>query len=322
MRTLPDFAAKRSLRSSSAFFGLLLVSGIALGAAAQAAEPIGKSEKIENRVTGLVDNKSRVLVVPDAVHREEVIRTEAKAQAHLKLNDESDLRLGPDASLKLDATVFSGKAGAAMELARGTMRFVSGNGPKGSYLIKTPVATVGLRGTTVEVTIRNNRTYVSLHDGAAEICTRSGRCMALTNACTFLSVDNRGVTTPQPLNRRTPTFSSQCTGDFCVQDRCSQQLSNANPTPPAATPRAPRPPKANPPRQNPPKKRPPRASRLADDEYDVDEPVPLGPRAAPPPIFVPIPGFSIGPVIGPGRVPGMPRSPQAPVRIPGKRGLF
>jgi len=317
VRTPPVFAAKRPPRVLLAALGVFL-----LAFSSEAAEPIGQSEKIENRVSGLVENNTRVLAVPDPVHREEIIRTETKAQAHLRLKDESDLRLGPDASLKLDATVFSGKPGAAMELARGTMRFVSGNGPKGSYLIRTPVATVGLRGTTVEVTIRNNRTYVSLHEGAAQICTRSGRCMDLTDACTFLSVDSRGVTLPQPLNRRTPSFSGQCTGDFCVQDRCSQQLSNTNPAPPAATPRTPRPPKANPPRQNPPKKRPPRASRLADDEYDVDEPVLIGPRHAPPPIFVPIPGFTIGPVIGPGRGPRMPGSPNYPTRIPGKRGLF
>lgn len=275
---------------------------------ASAAEVIGKAEKVENRVTARIETQDRTLAVPDAVHRDEMVRTEAKAQARLRFNDETDLRLGPDAAIKLDAFVFSGKKEAAMELMQGTMRFVSGNGPKGSYQIKTPVATIGLRGTTVEVTIRQGRTYVSLHEGAAQVCTRSGRCMDLSNACTYLYVDNRGVTLPQPLSNRVPTYSGQCTGDFCVVDRCSPQLSGApGATPPAATPRA-TPPRATPPKAQPPKNKMPRPRRrgsVQEEEIIVDEPEYLPPRGG----FI-VPGLQIGPGwIGPGRGPRYPGRP-------------
>lgn len=324
MTPLSPRFSKRFARLAAVLAGATLLS---LPGVSVAADAIGKAEKIENKVTGLVDGQNRALAVPDAVHRDETIRTEAKAQAHLRFSDESDLKLGPDARLKLDAFVFSGKKDAAMELVSGTMRFVSGNGPKGSYLIKTPVATVGLRGTTVEVTVRGGRTFVSLHDGAAQICTRSGRCMDLTNACTFLSVDNRGVTLPQPLSRGTPSYSGQCTGDFCVSDRCSQQLSGSGPqTPGAAPPRA-TPPRATPPKKQQPRRPPPR--RVVDDEYDVDEPVYIPPRGHAPPVFVPIiPGFTIGPGFGPrgprypGGRPQVPTQPRFPGRVPGTRGPF
>lgn len=269
-------------------------------------EPIGKAERIENRVHGQQGTAPRPLAVTDPVHRDERVTTEDQSQAHLRFRDETDLRLGPKAAIKLDAFVFSGNKTAAMELSRGAMRFVSGNGPKGSYLIRTPVATVGLRGTTVEVTVINNRTYVSLHEGAAQVCTRTGRCMELTQACTYVSVDARGVTLPQRLSSRLPVYSAQCTGDLCAVDRCTPAIKGqANAVPPPAA----RPPRLRPPRQEP--RRPTRPRRaMVEEEIIIDEPVYRGPRY---PVFQP--GFP-GLIIGPGR-PNRPVYPRTPPRGPG-----
>jgi len=297
------FTPLRSLPHGATFALSLVVAMPAF-----AAEEIGKAERIENAVTGRIDALARNLAVPDVVHRNEQITTKEAAQAHLRFKDETDLRLGPQASLKLDAFVYSGDAKSGMELAAGAMRFVSGTGPKGSYRITTPVATIGLRGTTVEVTIRNGRTYVSLHEGEAEICTRSGRCMDLKDACTYLYVDARGVTLPQPLTSRVPTYSGQCKGDFCAMDRCTPQIKGERGvTPPAATPPKAKPPKAKPPKGNPPRKR---ASYEVIEEDIIDEPVIRRPGAA-----AIVPGLLLIPgLIGPGRG----RYPGG-IRVPGTR---
>jgi hypothetical protein len=278
---------------------ILVILG--LGAPLRAAETIGKAERIENRVSGEIAGGNRMLVVPDAVYRDEMLRTGEKSQALIRFIDETDLRLGPKAAIKLDAFVFSGKRNAAMELIEGSMRFASGNGPKGSYLIRTPVATVGLRGTVVEVAVRGNRTFVSLHEGEARVCTRSGRCMELRSACTYLSVDNRGVSLPQPLSRRMPGFSTECTGEFCVTDRCQASLSSTG---------AGAPPAAAPPRTRPPKKvkppRPRRRGRVQEEEIIIDEPEYLPPRGR---VFVP--GIFLEPGFTPPRFPGA-RPPRWP----------
>lgn len=295
---------------------LIAIAGGGSQAIAQTSAPerIGKAEKIENKVSGAINGQNRALNVPDEVHRDETIRTEAKSQALIRFTDETDLRLGPQATLKLDAFVFSGKKDAAMELASGSMRFVSGKGPKGSYLIKTPVATIGLRGTTVEVTVRDGRTYVSLHEGQAQVCTRSGRCMDLNTACTYLSVDRRGVTTPQPLSNRVPTFSGGCTGEICVVDACTPQLTSAPAArPPAATP----PPRATPPRATPPRgQRPPRArnpGRFVEEDVIVEEePFYERPRRPRYPVDV-YPGFPVDPGFD------RPRRPRYPEGRPGGR---
>lgn len=287
---------------------LVLIAGVA-GSPVFAAETIGKAEKIEKSVSGEVDGAKRDLKVPDEVHRDEMIRTGNEAQGHFRFSDETDLKLGPKASLKLDAFVFSGKKDAAMELVSGSMRFVSGKGPKGSYLIRTPVATIGLRGTTVEVTVRDGRTYVSLHEGQVQVCTRSGRCMDLNNTCTYLSVDRRGVTTPQPLSNRVPTYSGACKGEFCVVDSCTPQLSSP--------PRADRP-KARPLREL---KKVPRKvkaplrgrgpGRYVEEEIILDEPTYVRPRPPRYPVDV-VPVFPVDPgFIRPGRPPrgGYPTRP-------------
>lgn len=298
----------RMARAPLAAFLVLLPAIQSLPALAN--EVIGKAETIENRVLGQQGEAPRPLAVPDPVHRNERVTTEDKAQARLRFKDETDLRLGPKASIKLDAFVYSGEKNAAMELSTGAMRFVSGNGPKGSYIIRTPVATVGLRGTTVEVSVINNRTYVSLHEGAAQVCTRSGRCMELTQACTYVSVDGRGVTLPQRLSSRLPVYSAQCTGDFCVVDRCTPQIKGqGGVVPPAA-----RPPRATPPKAPPPRPQRPRRVVVEEEEI-IDEPIYRRPSY---PALVPvIPGLIIGPGFGRpsfpgsgGRYPG--RIPQGP----------
>lgn len=295
----------RSRTGRAVLPGMLVLVASLSAVPVLAAETIGKAEKIEKAVSGEIEGARRDLKVPDDVHRDEMIRTGDEAQGHFRFSDETDLRLGPKASLKLDAFVFSGKKDAAMELVSGSMRFVSGKGPKGSYLIRTPVATIGLRGTTVEVTIRNGRTYVSLHEGQVQVCTRSGRCMDMSNACTYLSVDRRGVTTPQPLSNRVPTYSGQCRGEFCVVDSCTPQLSGApGATPPggAAPPRA-TPPKAKPPRKakSPPRGRGP--GRYVEEEVILDEPEYVRPRRPRYPVDV-IPVFPVDPgFIRPGRPP-------------------
>lgn len=309
----PETSRSASRLASPVLLGLVLilplaVSGPVLAQASSAAEPIGKAETIENRVNGQKGSEPRPLAVTDPVHRDERISTEEKAQAHLRFKDESDLRLGPKAAIKLDAFVYSGKQGAAMELTSGAMRFVSGNGPKGSYMIRTPVATIGLRGTTVEVTVAGNRTFVSLHEGAAQVCTRTGRCMDLTNACTYVSIDNRGVTLPQRLTSRLPVYSAQCSGDFCVVDRCTPQVKGQGgaATPPAATP-----PRATPPRKQPPRTQRPRRV-MVEEEIIIDEPVyrrPYNPGLAP--IIPVLPGL----IIGPGR-PSRPMTPGFRPRSP------
>ena len=207
---------------------LLLLTGSGVAAPADAAEVIGAAETISNRVTGELPGARRTLV-PDAdVHRNEMIRTEAAAAARLRFADRSDLRIGPQAQIRLDAFVFSGKTSSAMNLTRGALRFVSGNGPTGSYQIRTPVATIGLRGTSVDVVLRQGQVFVTLLDGAARVCTASGQCTDLVNRCDYVVAGGGRAEPARPLTSNIPTFNSACTGPGCGSPVCT---SSASPSP-------------------------------------------------------------------------------------------
>lgn len=214
--------------------GLLLPGAFLPTGAARAAEVIGAAETVSNRVVGELPGAKRVLAPDSDVHRNELIRTEAEAAARLRFADRSDLRLGPLAQIRLDAFVFSGNANSAMNLSRGALRFISGNGPTGSYQIRTPVATIGLRGTGVDVVLRQGRAFVTLLEGAAQVCGSAGACTELANRCDYVEVAGGRAQPARPLTSNIPTFNSACTGAACGATICTSSASPSRSGPPAS----------------------------------------------------------------------------------------
>lgn len=219
--------------------GATIAMLLAVCAGLDAAEVIGAADTIANRVTGEIASRKRVLAESDSVHRDEIVQTDRAASARILFRDASDLRLGANARIKLSSSVYGGQQGATLELSRGALRFVSGNGPVGSYQIRTPVATIGLRGTGIGIVITAGRTYVTLLDGAAQVCTRGGRCSLLASRCSYVAVDRAGVSAPQPLRAGIPSFASVCRGPACGADTCGVSAAPAPspaPSPPGYDP--------------------------------------------------------------------------------------
>ena len=55
----------------------------------------------------------------------------------------------------------------AIRMTSGAFRFVTGNSDKAAYKITTPLATIGVRGTILDVLSQRGRTIVVLQEGAA-----------------------------------------------------------------------------------------------------------------------------------------------------------
>ncbi|MCZ8259460.1 MAG: FecR family protein [Beijerinckiaceae bacterium] len=204
--------------------------------AAQPAQIIGAAEIVENRVSGEVAGIKRQLAPEAEVYRNELIRTEAASSTRLRFADRSDLRLGPAAQIRLDSAIYTGQAGTAVTLSRGALRFVSGSGPVGTYQIRTPVATIGLRGTTVDVVLRQGRAFVTLVDGAAQVCI-GNRCSQLTNRCDYVEAGSGQVRPAQRLTPNIPTFNTACRGAACGSGGCTASAAGApgSPGPAAAS---------------------------------------------------------------------------------------
>jgi len=110
--------------------------------------------------------QTAILNIGNDVSFNEVITTDADGQAQLLFLDRSALTVGPNAKLSIDEFVYNpntkeGKL--AINAAVGVFRFVGGQLSKsGDVTLKTPVATIGIRGAVALVTVTPTSVSASL----------------------------------------------------------------------------------------------------------------------------------------------------------------
>jgi ferric-dicitrate binding protein FerR (iron transport regulator) len=164
--------------------------------------------------------------------RDEIVRTGLDSAARLVMSDSTNLSLGPNASLKLDRTVFDDEThyrDVAVRLTSGAFRFVTGNSEKAAYKITTPLATIGVRGTTLDILSQLVHTIVNLQECQASVCTVSFECIQLLNpGDTAVITLSGGKTTIKKTNNPPWTFAKSCSA---AAGLCSAtQYASASPT--------------------------------------------------------------------------------------------
>jgi len=136
------------------------------GAEAQNASKIGIASAVKNRVEGSAGGGLRPLSAGSDVFTREVVRTGEESTAQLLFLDETSLAIGPQSEVTLDRFVYDPNRGAGsvvLNATRGAFRFATGSQQSSSYQIRTPVATIGVRGTLFDVNIvRNAQGQLSL----------------------------------------------------------------------------------------------------------------------------------------------------------------
>jgi hypothetical protein len=146
--------------------------------------------------------------------RNEVVHTGADSAARLVMTDSTNLSLGPNATITLDRTVFNDEHSyreIAVRLATGAFRFVTGHSEKAAYKINTSLATIGVRGTILDILSQKNSTIVVLQEGASNVCTPAGQCVQLTEpGQTAIITSSGGKITIQKTNTPPWSFASYC----------------------------------------------------------------------------------------------------------------
>jgi hypothetical protein len=210
---------------------LCLVAGLAANPA-HAQARVGQAVIIKNEVVRVAGSATSQINVGDGLLRDETVRTGLDSAARLVMADSTNLSLGPNATLKLDRTVFNDEHSyrqIAIRLTTGAFRFVTGHSEKAAYKITTALATIGVRGTTLDLLVQRGRTTVVLQDGASTVCTTNGQCVQLTqpgDTAVITSVD--GKITIQKTNTPSWTFAQNCAA---AAGLCAvTQLADANPT--------------------------------------------------------------------------------------------
>ena len=108
-------------------------------------EAIGSATSVKPQA----EANTRMLSGGSTVYSKELIHTGDAGVADLQFHDNSNLSVGPKSNVRLDKFVYDPNKSAgsvAVEATRGSFRFVTGSQSKGSYQVKTPYGTLGIRG--------------------------------------------------------------------------------------------------------------------------------------------------------------------------------
>ena len=200
----------------SVFYSSALFLAAAWGAnPAHAQARVGEAAVIKNDVVRVMASGNNRINVGDGVLRNEVVRTGLESAARLVMADSTNLSLGPNATITLDRTVFNDEHSyrdIAIRLTSGAFRFVTGHSEKTAYRITTPIATIGVRGTILDILSQRGKTTVVLQEGASRVCTLGGQCIELTQpGDTAVITLAGGKVTIQKTNNSPWTFAASCT---------------------------------------------------------------------------------------------------------------
>src|SRR3981189_3807355 len=169
---------------------------------------------IKNEVVRVVGSGTRQINVGDGLLRDEIVRTGLESAARLVMADSTNLSLGPSATIKLDRTVFNDEhtyRDIAIRLTTGAFRFVTGHSEKTAYKITTSLASIGVRGTTLDILSQRGKTTVVLQDGMSRVCTTGGQCIDLTQPGDTAVLTSAGrKATVQKTNKPPWTFGPAC----------------------------------------------------------------------------------------------------------------
>ncbi|SPP97537.1 FecR family protein [Bradyrhizobium vignae] len=194
-------------------FPILLTAAICAASGAQAQTRVGEAVVIQNEVVRVAATTTPINV-GDSMLRDETVRTGADSAARFVMADSTNLSLGPSATLRLDRTVFNDEHSyrdVAIRMTTGAFRFVTGHSEKAAYKITTPLATIGVRGTTLDILSQRGRSVVVLQDGAASVCTKSSQCVQLTQpGDTAIITSTGGKVSITKTNTPPWTFAANC----------------------------------------------------------------------------------------------------------------
>jgi len=180
------------------------------------AETIGWSVSVENQVTGTYAGATRTLNEGNDVFSNDLISTKAASLARLTFRDNTNLSIGPSSAVKLDRFVFNPNESAGsvvLNASRGAFRFVTGNSDPRTFKINTPVATIGIRGTVLDIRHQGPETIVVLKRGASHVCVLGSvsKCADLTLPNQYVIVRKTGITGPLEGGSSVFEFKRFCT---------------------------------------------------------------------------------------------------------------
>jgi hypothetical protein len=145
---------------------LTLAAIFALMPVAARAQSIGSAAAVKPEAHG----GGSPLQAGSSLYANETVGTGQNGTAELQFLDSTKLSVGPSSNVRLDKFVYDpnnkGAGKVAINATKGAYRFVTGEQDKKNYQINTPYATIGVRGTVLEIVIVPGKAKAKRHASA------------------------------------------------------------------------------------------------------------------------------------------------------------
>ncbi len=190
------------------------------GQPAQAQNVAGQIERQKGTASRITATATSNLAQGSQIFVGDVIRTGPGTRLLIAFDDDSKLTLGENARVIIDRFVYAADGSSSQTLAVlvGVFRFVSGKIGKASpddVVLSTPVANIGIRGTTflggeltVGMPVGQQRYGFQINEGAIEVISPGGSVV----------LDEAGEGTFLPLNQvAAPTAARQWSAEVAAE---------------------------------------------------------------------------------------------------------
>ena len=160
----------------------VLVFSVSPNVVTAAEKALGKTILARGNITADRDNARQALKRRSPVFKQDILRSGANARAQFRMVDNALINLQENSVLRLreyELKSASGKGSVVMELISGGLRTITGaigKQNKKDYQLRTPLATIGIRGTMYEVEMAREGMYVGVWKGDIDVHSYSGQC--------------------------------------------------------------------------------------------------------------------------------------------------
>jgi hypothetical protein len=181
-------------RFSLSLFTVSLLVSCGLVSSAAMAESIGKAVSAVPSATYSEGAAPQAIEVGTEFEQNDRIVTDKNGAAEIEFVDGTSLTIGANSEVVLDKMIFDGgKArNATVNVVRGTLRFVTGTSDHSAYQIKTPVATIGVRGTVIDISLEKGDMVFNTVEGIGVVCHGGSNCRDIRAGDKPIAVNRMG----------------------------------------------------------------------------------------------------------------------------------
>ena len=158
-----------------------------------AEESIGDVNKVKTWSYGTrVYQEREGLFTRDGVYSNEIIETPENGAVWIIFNDDTELFLSENGRLSLDKFIYDADNADSMviNLTKGLFRFITGAIAPEKIKITTPVATIGIRGTDIEIMIDDYGMTATAFEGVITVTVPG--LVVQTDGCQTIEMTNSG----------------------------------------------------------------------------------------------------------------------------------